>query len=711
MAENKNNKFQELVLTEQLNSNVDSNFTVISQIQGGICRGIAIYNDTIAIFSFGTTLKFYNISNKNSIFELAELPLKGYIKHMVLFDCNIYILSYMGGTYLQIIDINNILEPKEISSLSVSGQFPRLSYNDQTIYISDDNNNKIHIIDVSNPEHPSELAYIKTNASPKDVVSVGNYLYSAVYGYGLHITDISIRNNPKEIGYFDTKSSQKCITYSDSCIILGTSYGVEIFNISNPEYPIKLSEVNTENAVYDIRFVDSTLYIAVVNEGIKSFNISNKSYPQELSSIKIPNHIYMFYADKDYLYIPNHYFGFRIIDFTNPKEPFEIINVNEVFNAQEVAIKNDIVYVASYYGLHIINYEDEQNPIQIGYSPDTRGRSIALKDTFVFILNGGSSKLDIFSISNPKYPQKLKSQDIPGWYFGNIYIENDYAFVASNYGLQLIDISNPLNPIILDSYKSKGWIEQVYADEQNIFTLDDVGYFTILNIENGDSLKEMAQFFLNGIRSFDLKDYYLLVADHNRGLTIYSITNNENIVFVSSLPYLKKAIKVKVHENYAYVVEEDLGLYSINISDINHPVVAGYFTKSQAKNVSILNDNILLSADGLYFLENNYISFIDDRNSVKSPIDFCVNHNYPNPFNPSTTIELILYKNGTLKVEIYDLLGKLVKKIFDGEKESGRYFLNWDGKNEFGKTASTGTYFIKVQFNENEIIKKAQLIK
>ncbi|MBD3225176.1 MAG: T9SS type A sorting domain-containing protein [Caldithrix sp.] len=71
--------------------------------------------------------------------------------------------------------------------------------------------------------------------------------------------------------------------------------------------------------------------------------------------------------------------------------------------------------------------------------------------------------------------------------------------------------------------------------------------------------------------------------------------------------------------------------------------------------------------------------------------------NYPNPFNPSTTIRFELLKGGPTKLIIYNLLGQKVKVLADGYYNSGRHTIQWNGKDRTGRPLPSGVYFLHLQ--------------
>jgi flagellar hook assembly protein FlgD len=76
---------------------------------------------------------------------------------------------------------------------------------------------------------------------------------------------------------------------------------------------------------------------------------------------------------------------------------------------------------------------------------------------------------------------------------------------------------------------------------------------------------------------------------------------------------------------------------------------------------------------------------------------FSILNNYPNPFNPSTTIAYELAEPTAVSINIYDAVGKFVKNIENSEKGAGYHSTIWNGKDEKGSPVSSGVYFYRLQ--------------
>lgn len=90
---------------------------------------------------------------------------------------------------------------------------------------------------------------------------------------------------------------------------------------------------------------------------------------------------------------------------------------------------------------------------------------------------------------------------------------------------------------------------------------------------------------------------------------------------------------------------------------------------------------------------------------------FQLEQNYPNPFNPSTTINYSIEKTGLVELKIYDLLGKEVRSLVNGNKPSGEFSVFWDGKDDGGRRVASGHYFYQLKAGEFQSTRRMILLK
>ncbi len=88
------------------------------------------------------------------------------------------------------------------------------------------------------------------------------------------------------------------------------------------------------------------------------------------------------------------------------------------------------------------------------------------------------------------------------------------------------------------------------------------------------------------------------------------------------------------------------------------------------------------------------------------PESYKLVQNFPNPFNPETTIQYQIPEAGNVKIVIYSILGQKVKTIVNESKSAGYYSVKWDGRNDYGILSSSGIYIcIMESGNFKDLIK------
>jgi hypothetical protein len=114
-----------------------------------------------------------------------------------------------------------------------------------------------------------------------------------------------------------------------------------------------------------------------------------------------------------------------------------------------------------------------------------------------------------------------------------------------------------------------------------------------------------------------------------------------------------------------------------------------------------------VSLDG----ESLFIGPISVEAAEPLPEQFSVSRNYPNPFNPETTLHYELPEDADVSVRVFDLMGREVKTLVDGRMTAGRYDARWDGTNPLGNAVSSGIYFVRVQAGDYSGVRKVTLMR
>lgn len=288
----------------------------------------------------------------------------------------------------------------------------------------------------------------------------------------------------------------------------------------------------------------------------------------------------------------------------------------------------------------------------------------------------------------------------------------DYA----SFGTFVLDLtSDPVHPV-----KRGEWEFQVVHDCRvindtiwacNIY--NPPGTISVIDARNKDSLKTITQWEnlpQPGPHNIAISNDrgYAFVADEIAGnprlLKIWDIHNLSNVIKIAEWQPTSITTSiihnVELFGNYLFAAHYTAGLRVINVSNPAAPVESAWydtyppdngFTYDGCWGVYVFpNSHKIIASDretGLYVLKTTFPIGIEN-NSQTIPVTFSLEQNFPNPFNPSTTIKYSLSENSYMTLKVYDVSGKLLSTLADGFTTKGTKSFNFDAKN-----LSSGIYF------------------
>jgi len=100
--------------------------------------------------------------------------------------------------------------------------------------------------------------------------------------------------------------------------------------------------------------------------------------------------------------------------------------------------------------------------------------------------------------------------------------------------------------------------------------------------------------------------------------------------------------------------------------------------------------------------EISLVTGIFGGNRAKIADKFVLENNYPNPFNPVTTIDFKVPKTADVSLVVYNALGQKVRTLIDGSVQAGKHSVQWNGRNDSGNLLSSGIYFYTVSVNNGQ---------
>jgi hypothetical protein len=103
-----------------------------------------------------------------------------------------------------------------------------------------------------------------------------------------------------------------------------------------------------------------------------------------------------------------------------------------------------------------------------------------------------------------------------------------------------------------------------------------------------------------------------------------------------------------------------------------------------------------------------------DAASVESkdrPFRYALSRNVPNPFNPTTRFQFSLASDGLVQIAVYDVTGRRVRILVNGDRRSGHHSVMWDGRDGLGRSVASGVYIIRMTAGEFVTARKVTLLR
>ncbi|NQT64781.1 MAG: T9SS type A sorting domain-containing protein [FCB group bacterium] len=729
---------------------VSNLFSVYHRI-GGIDIDPSISHNTIqmevdqyiAYCLVAQELQIYNIQDLSNPELISELNIIGSPKHFVINDNFLFISTYVGGYEVgcfiiaDISDINNPIIIYEYYTYSNNGYYypnkaeiingyAYVDYYDPITWQS-----KFLIFDISDPLNTTLLSTFSHSMEVIDFDIVNNICYLFGWGQG-------------------------------DCIVL---------DISDPLNPFILTTYSNLESFYAVEIVENLAYCC---SGI-DFRIYDFSDPYNIYLISELDGIFnskSIYIDQNRVFIAAGSDGLLVIDVSDINNPclIDVYDSNNSPNesATYVIVSDNIAYLTdtSSNGFLFIDVSDNNNINLIeNFDGYYSNNSVSISgNLLVTVEHTGQDSIYFYDITNPSNPILLYSHcPFPGLYLRTLRTNDQYAFVCFQVGVDIMlaiyDISDPQN-----IYQTG---ECVIEYSSFIYDIVQKDSYLLIGGNHGLLVYELDN---NGNPTFNsnFSDFVSSIIDinddiacifHSDGLAFLDVSTNPiNPTLLSVWPTPDYVRSINIEENIVFLLIKDIGVYIVDISDIYSPILLSTISthiypeisqnlvvKNNTLTISDLNWNELLIYDitdlsnpviekalnwnlksvdfdvignyiissnkayGLSYLDTNYFTIIENY-LTPNLNNFLTN--YPNPFNPTTTIEFSIQNDSNIELSIYNIKGQKIKSLLKDQITAGEHSIVWNGKDDAGKQVSSGVYFYKLKVNDKtELVKKCLLLK
>jgi hypothetical protein len=651
-------------------------------------------------------LRIINISTPAAISDVGQLTCPGLSSTLAISGNYAYIGGYDSG--LHIIDITNLSSPQ----LAATVPMTQVSIN--AIRISGDYAfvcgqwSGLTIINISNPSSPAIVWSSLELFEGMDVDIHGDRVYIAASSDGLMIYDISNIASPQFLGVYESYNGYYINGVSVSGNYAYIAAGGDGFQVINLTTMQLVSSVDSLVFGFRVKVVDNYAYYTYGDPEcpLAIIDISNPISPQVTGIYYPPEDIVNFDIVGDMAYVAAFNHGLRAVDISDRQNPHEAFCYSRYGRDYGVTVVGNCAYVKEVLKIKAIDIADIYNPRELGYfESNWQINDFDISGNVGFTIQMATTYLHAIDLTNPANLTVLGTfSDSYNDVHYRMAIYNNYGYLVENNGLRIVDISDPANITAVGFFERNNDNASIMIYDHFLFMEK---FYYQFGIEVYDLTQPLAPSYVgfyqldNYCRQMKVSGNTLYLTTGNK-LYLFDISSNNNWdpLSITTMPaeenlYLNG---FAVDGNYVYLTGNSLGLRIYNVSDRSNPVCTGYYqTSSEAHDVAVVgNIAIVANYDHLAFFDCGLATGIEDNQS-QVPGEFALLPNYPNPFNSATQIQFDLPKSGHVNLAIYDILGRAVATLADGDFASGRHAVRWDGTNGRGQSVASGRYYIQAK--------------
>lgn len=530
----------------------------------------------IAVMGIGHTLAVLDISNPANPALLGEaLPerMYEYVNDVAISGSCAYAAKDSLG--LVIFDISDPTRPRRMGNVwtgTVTGEPSSCAVgivvSGDYAYVMDEYGGFV-VVDITNPSYPVRVASLPPTRLGTGITLAGHYAYVTSEG-GMGIVDISDPCRPKGLVKYATPTPARKIAVSGVYAYVTCDSSIEILNVSDPRIPVFVGRYT--------------------------------KWPWESdfsSAVAFRN---------EYSYV-GMYGRWRVMDFSNPQSPLLVSDIGYGESVHDIALSGNHAFLATERGLKVMDISSADSPELVGGWDTGSTRNVSVSGNYAYVLNDAKG-LEVFDVSKDTSFLRVGGCALSLGYPRALELSGGYAYVAGNYGLDIVNIVAPTNPALTSSWHAGDWVSvqdiKLLGNNALLACRDDG--LRVVNVSDPTHPVPIGSYTASGANGVAVSGDYAYVTDAG-GVYVLDCSNPAGPVRIGSCAVPGGGYPIALDGNYVYVggydswgdpppppgVPQEPALVVINVSDPANPRLV----KTLPVGHDTANGRILVSGDHL----------------------------------------------------------------------------------------------------------------
>ncbi len=401
---------------------------------------------------------------------------------------------------------------------------------------------------------------------PIDICVNGNYAYTAGESHGIHIFDISNPIDPVWVQKIDTDGYPNKIFITGNYACITDEKGLNIIDISTPEYPDIIGYVETSDDCFDVYVEGATAYVADEDDGLQIINVSNPESPTIVNTVDTDGIALSVWVSGNYAYIADYDYGVSVIDISDPLTASVVHQISTGADAFAVVVRGNYLYAGT---------DDDFEVWDISTpTAATNVNTISLCDPYTIHLDGdyayvadGPYGMAVIDISSPGLESVVKVVDTPG-NTCDVFKQNGYVYlIDSRTALHVIDVDPLAQADIIDTTHTINSASRITVSGEYAYVSNGRQIVFILDIAPPGAAGIINAVEIVGY-SHDVEIYqdYAYVAARSGRMHVMDISDPYNVSIVNTVTGLNDAYALDIYNDHIYACEFSIGIQILGLS-------------------------------------------------------------------------------------------------------------------------------------------------
>lgn len=503
-----------------------------------------------------------------------------------------------GEQGLQVIDMSDPESLELVAGLDTPGNAIALSLEGDVLAIADQLEG-VHFIDISDPAAPAVLSTLDTPGEASGIQLVGSLALVADGLPGVQVVDYSDPSSPSIVASCNTPGSALDLVWEgDALYVADGSAGFQVMAFTNPTNPEIVANIPTMGHCYDVVAICDLAYLAEGEAGLKIVDLSDPFAPQVTANLALPGNVTSLQVDGDFAYLGSEDSGLAMVDVSVAGNPRWVTTIaGEHFVGSVDRHGEYLLCAMGVEGLWTIMAGEGMELTQV-YGTNQYGASHWIETYGDLAFIGQSANLHILDIRNPMKPVLHGTLYAPN-HQEEVVAAGDRLYIANAHtGLSIADISDPENPTMMSTVDTPDFAEAVKVRGDLLYLAEDELGLMVYDVSDPYNPTVMGAVATPGYSSYIALDgNYVYVADTPVGLSVVDISNPDDPQLVANHNHYGNSQDLKIEGNLLYIGALSHGAYILDIADPLAPFTVANIDAYRGRDVAVFGDLCYISAE------------------------------------------------------------------------------------------------------------------